>query len=111
MNCTFLGANTEAPQYYGNDNRHRNIPVRTQDRVDNFFLAGNTFSRFFGQSMFRTYGFDKVEAPYTSYSTTVEMGRALHRPARERARLRKVEAPSSRVRLDVVIPIDQPGRR
>jgi hypothetical protein len=56
VDCTFLGSNTVAPQYYGNDNRHWDIPVQTQDRVSNFFLAGNTFEQFFGQSMFQTYG-------------------------------------------------------
>ncbi|MGF6769063.1 hypothetical protein P3T18_001533 [Paraburkholderia sp. GAS199] len=56
VNCSFLGSNTVAPQYYGNDNRHWDIPVQTQDRVSNFMLAGNTFAQFFGQSSFQTYG-------------------------------------------------------
>lgn len=56
VNCHFVGANTDPPQYYGTDNRHWNIPVQTQDRVDDFLLAGNTFEKFFGQSMFQTYG-------------------------------------------------------
>jgi hypothetical protein len=56
VNCNFLGANTVAPQYYNNDARHWDIPIETTDKVSNFFLAGNTFSQFFGQSMFQTYG-------------------------------------------------------
>jgi hypothetical protein len=56
VNCTFIGANTVAPQYYGNDNRHWDIPIETFDFVSNFMLAGNTFKQFFGQSMFQTYG-------------------------------------------------------
>jgi hypothetical protein len=56
VNCTFTGANTVAAQYYGNDARHWDIAVQTQDRVSNFMLAGNTFSQFFGQSTFQTYG-------------------------------------------------------
>jgi hypothetical protein len=56
VGCNFLGANTVAPQYYNNDNRHWDIPVETTDKVSNFFLAGNTFQQFFGQSMFQTYG-------------------------------------------------------
>jgi len=56
VNCNFLGANSIAPYYTNNDARHYNIPVQTQDRVSNFFLAGNTFTQFYGQSMFQTYG-------------------------------------------------------
>lgn len=57
VNCYFLGTNTVAPQAdWINNGKHYNIPVQTQDRVDNFFLAGNTFDRFWGQSMFQTYG-------------------------------------------------------
>jgi hypothetical protein len=56
VNCTFLGANTEAARYYNDDERHYDIPVQTNDRVNNFFLAGNTFKQFFGQSMFQTEG-------------------------------------------------------
>ncbi|MGF6769058.1 hypothetical protein P3T18_001528 [Paraburkholderia sp. GAS199] len=55
-NCVFVGANTAAPRYFDGDARHYNIPVQTQDRVSNFMLIGNTFSRFFGQAMFQTYG-------------------------------------------------------
>ena len=57
VNCSFIGTNTVPPQANWNDNiKHYNIPVKTEDRVDNFFLAGNTFDRFWGQSMFQTYG-------------------------------------------------------
>ncbi|WP_125469692.1 hypothetical protein [Caballeronia telluris] len=56
VNCNFVGTNTAAPQYFDDDARHYNIPVQTQDRVSKFMLIGNTFSRFFGQSMFQTYG-------------------------------------------------------
>lgn len=58
VNCIFSGSNTVAPQFYdtNNDPRQYNIPVQTQDFVSNFFLAGNTFKQFFGQSMFQTYG-------------------------------------------------------
>jgi hypothetical protein len=57
VNCTFIGSNTVAPKADWNDSgKHYNIPVQTQERVDNFFLAGNTFERFWGQSMFQTYG-------------------------------------------------------
>lgn len=57
VNCHFVGTNTEAPQFTGADNyKGYNVPVETQNAVDNFFLAGNTFERFWGQSMFQTYG-------------------------------------------------------
>lgn len=57
VNCTFVGANTSPPKFYSTpDPRGYNIPVQTQDHVSNFFLAGNTFSNFWGQSMFQTYG-------------------------------------------------------
>jgi len=64
VGCNFVGTNTDAPQYHEDfppgvidlTDRHWDIPIMTQNKVDNFFLAGNTFSRFFGQSMFQTYG-------------------------------------------------------
>lgn len=56
VNCNFVGANTVVPQYYNNDARHWDIPVETVGPVSNFFLAGNSFKQFFGQSMFQTYG-------------------------------------------------------
>jgi hypothetical protein len=57
VNCNFVGNNTVPPQANWNDSgEHFNIPIETQDRVDNFFLAGNTFSAFWGQAMFQTYG-------------------------------------------------------
>ncbi|SAL30834.1 hypothetical protein AWB66_01800 [Caballeronia telluris] len=56
VNCTFVGANSVAPKYYNNDDRHWNIAVQTGDRVSNFLLAGNTFKQFFGQTAFQTYG-------------------------------------------------------
>jgi hypothetical protein len=57
VDCTFVGANADPPQFYSApDPRGYNIPVQTQDHVSNFFLAGNTFQNFFGQSMFQTYG-------------------------------------------------------
>jgi hypothetical protein len=55
-NCKFAGANTVAPRFFEDDARHWNIPVQTRDRVSGFMLIGNTFSRFFGQAMFQTYG-------------------------------------------------------
>lgn len=54
--CAFVGSNTAAPGFFNDEARHFNIPVQTQDRVSNFSLIGNTFSRFFGQAMFQTYG-------------------------------------------------------
>jgi hypothetical protein len=56
VNCMFLGTNTVAPRYTNTLPKHYNIPIQTMDRVSNFFLAGNTFTRFWGQSMFQTYG-------------------------------------------------------
>jgi len=57
VNCNFLGTNSVAPQADWNTPvKHYNTPVTTYDRVDNFFLAGNTFDRFWGQAMFQTYG-------------------------------------------------------
>jgi hypothetical protein len=56
VNCTFIGANTVAPQYYTTDARQWNTPVKTEDKVSSFFLAGNTFKQFFGQATFQTYG-------------------------------------------------------
>ncbi len=55
VECNFVGANTAAPQYYNNDARHWDIPIETAGPVSNFFLAGNSFKQFFGQSMFQTY--------------------------------------------------------
>ncbi|MEA3120131.1 MAG: hypothetical protein QOI13_3401 [Paraburkholderia sp.] len=55
-NCTFVGSNTVAPRFFLDDARHYNIPVETRDRVSNFTLIRNSFSRFFGQAMFQTYG-------------------------------------------------------
>ena len=55
VDCNFVGANTAAPQYYNNDARHWDIPIETAGPVSNFFLAGNSFKQFFGQSMFQTY--------------------------------------------------------
>lgn len=56
VECNFVGANTAAPQYYNNDARHWDIPIETTGPVSKFFLAGNSFRQFFGQSMFQTYG-------------------------------------------------------
>ena len=55
-NCAFVGSNTVAPRFFLDDARHYNIPVETRDRVSRFILIGNTFTRFFGQAMFQTYG-------------------------------------------------------
>jgi len=55
VNCHFLGTNTVAPQYFENDNRHWDIPIRALNTVNDIYIAGNTFERFFGQSMFQTY--------------------------------------------------------
>jgi hypothetical protein len=55
VGCNFVGANTAAPAFYYNDARHYDIPVETYGVVSNFFLAGNSFKQFFGQSMFQTY--------------------------------------------------------
>jgi len=55
VNCNFLGTNTVAPQFFVDDNRHWDIPVETFNTVNNFYVAGNTFERFFGQSMVQTY--------------------------------------------------------
>jgi hypothetical protein len=56
VGCNFVGANNAAPQYYNNDARHWDIPIETTGPVSNFYLAGNSFKQFFGQSMFQTYG-------------------------------------------------------
>lgn len=55
VNCYFLGTNTVAPQYFEADKRHWDIPVESINTVNNFYVAGNTFERFFGQSMVQTY--------------------------------------------------------
>lgn len=55
VNCHFLGTNTVAPQYFEADNRHWDIPVMAQNTVDNLYIAGNTFERFFGQTMVQNY--------------------------------------------------------
>lgn len=75
-NCHFIGTNTVAPQYDGVDvNKHYNIPVKTQTGVSNFFLAGNTFERFWGQSMFQTYGaFDGGSGDQIIYNTFKSCG-------------------------------------
>jgi hypothetical protein len=75
VNCNFLGANTVAPQYYDNDARHWDIPIETTDKVSNFFLAGNTFKQFFGQSMFQTYGtVDGGSGDVIEYNTFASCG-------------------------------------
>ncbi|MGZ3770460.1 MAG: CARDB domain-containing protein, partial [Bdellovibrio sp.] len=55
VNCHFIGTNTVAPQYFEADARHWDIPVESMNTVNNIYIAGNTFERFFGQSMFQTY--------------------------------------------------------
>lgn len=56
VNCRFLGTNTAAPQYTAADAyKEFNIPVETQNTVNNVFIAGNTFTQFWGQSMFQTF--------------------------------------------------------
>jgi hypothetical protein len=55
VNCNFVGANSVAPAFFDKDARHYDIPVETYGIVNNFFLAGNSFKQFFGQSMFQTY--------------------------------------------------------
>jgi hypothetical protein len=55
-NCVFVGSNEVAPRFFLDDARHYNTPVLTRDQVSEFRLIGNTFRRFFGQSMFQTYG-------------------------------------------------------
>ncbi|MFM0340714.1 pectate lyase family protein [Paraburkholderia fungorum] len=56
VECNFVGANTAIPQYYNNDARRLDIAIETTGPVSNFFLAGNSFKQFFGQSSFQTYG-------------------------------------------------------
>ncbi|MDR5759816.1 hypothetical protein [Caballeronia sp. LZ035] len=56
VGCTFEGANTPKPVVDWDAPGHWDIPVETNDNVSNFFLAGNTFRQFFGQSMFQTGG-------------------------------------------------------
>jgi hypothetical protein len=56
VNCTFVGANTAAPQYYETDDRRWNVAVETWGDVSRFFLEGNTFKQFYGQTSFQTYG-------------------------------------------------------
>lgn len=55
VNCDFEGANTPVPEVDWNAVGHWDIPIETLDNVSNFLLAGNTFSQFYGQSMFQTY--------------------------------------------------------
>jgi hypothetical protein len=55
-NCTFIGANSDVPQYIDEDARHWNIAIQTNDKVNGFVLVGNRFSRFYGQATFQTYG-------------------------------------------------------
>ncbi|SAK80495.1 hypothetical protein AWB79_05197 [Caballeronia hypogeia] len=56
VGCTFEGANSIPPVVDWDAPGHWDIPVETNDNVSNFYLAGNTFRRFFGQSMFQTGG-------------------------------------------------------
>jgi hypothetical protein len=62
VKCRFLGTNTEAAQYYDRDERHWDIPVQANNKVDNLLIAGNTFEKFFGQAMFQTYAPDAASA-------------------------------------------------
>jgi chitodextrinase len=82
VNCSFIGTNTIPPQAdWVTLNKHYNIPVETNNAVDHFFLAGNTFDRFWGQAMFQTYGVvdggtgDVVE--YNSFKNCAGYGVAL----------------------------------
>lgn len=56
VNCHFEGANSPDPVVDWNAPGHWDIPVQTAGDVSHFLLAGNTFSQFFGQSMFQTVG-------------------------------------------------------
>jgi hypothetical protein len=56
VGCTFEGANSPKPVVDWDAPGHWDIPVETSNNVSNFYLAGNTFRQFFGQSMFQTGG-------------------------------------------------------
>lgn len=53
VGCDFEGANANMVIDFNNPG-HYDIPVQTNGIVNKFFLAGNTFSSFYGQSMFQT---------------------------------------------------------
>jgi hypothetical protein len=56
VNCNFLGTNSVPPKADWDVGANQtNIAIETIGPVDNFFLAGNTFDQFYGQSMFQTY--------------------------------------------------------
>jgi hypothetical protein len=55
VNCDFEGANSPQPVIDWEVPGHYDIPVQTNDQVNDFLLAGNTFNQFYGQSMFQTY--------------------------------------------------------
>ncbi len=79
INCSFVGTgtipasdyqNTSNPSLYGS-----NIAVITREHVDNFILIGNTFDRFWGQSMFQTEaGVDGGHGDYIAYNTFKNCG-------------------------------------
>ncbi len=78
-NCYFLGSgtipasdyqSTSNPSLYGS-----NIAVITREKVDNFTLVGNTFDRFWGQSMFQTEAaVDGGHGDYIAYNTFKNCG-------------------------------------
>jgi hypothetical protein len=75
VECNFVGANTAIPQYYNNDARRLDIAIETAGPVSKFFLAGNSFKQFFGQSMFQTYGStDGGSGDIVEYNTFASCG-------------------------------------
>ncbi|WP_325324693.1 hypothetical protein [Trinickia sp.] len=74
VGCNFIGANTAAPTFTLGT-RQFDIPVETYGRVNNFFLAGNSFKQFFGQSMFQTYSpTNGGSGDYIAYNTFASCG-------------------------------------
>jgi hypothetical protein len=68
VNCGFEGANPTRVRDWDNPG-HYDIPVQTNDRVNNFLLAGNTFNQFFGQSFFQTEGDDAGSGDVIIFNT------------------------------------------
>jgi hypothetical protein len=74
VNCNFVGANTVAPQFQLGTKQF-DIPVETYGIVNHFFLAGNSFKQFFGQSMFQTYSPTNAgTGDYIAYNTFQSCG-------------------------------------
>jgi hypothetical protein len=53
VNCGFEGANTSGTIDFASAG-HYDIPIMTRDRVNGMVIAGNSFTKFYGQSMIQT---------------------------------------------------------